>query len=83
MANNNNDPWCESQTYDLEDAVTVSEKPAARSNIRDILSLPRVPGIREQAVRINSIGTGLALEDLTEVVHIPPLEINTYYEKRC
>lgn len=35
------------------------------------MSHPRIPGIREQAVRINSIGTGLALDDLTEVVRIP------------
>lgn len=72
MANNNNFSRREPQTYDLEDAVTASEKLAARSRIREILSHPRVPGIREQAVRINSIGTKLALDDLTEVVRALP-----------
>ncbi|KAH8144761.1 uncharacterized protein LAJ45_11262 [Morchella importuna] len=61
-------------TYDLEDSVTVSSKPAARSHIREILSLPRAHGIREQAVRVNSIGTGLALDDLTEVLKAPHLD---------
>ncbi|KAF8543456.1 putative citrate lyase beta subunit [Trichophaea hybrida] len=55
-------------TYDLEDSVTLSQKLVARRQIFDILSLPRVPGIREQAVRINAVETGLALEDLTETV---------------
>jgi len=54
--------------YDLEDSVTPGKKAEARSNLRAILSRDRVPGIREQAVRINSVDSGYALDDLTEVV---------------
>ena len=39
-------------------------KPLARANIRELLQQPRAPGIREQAVRINSVSSGLAEEDL-------------------
>ncbi len=54
--------------YDLEDSVTPGKKAEARSNIRKLLDRPRVAGIREQAVRINAVESGLALDDLTEVV---------------
>ena len=54
--------------YDLEDSVTPGKKAEARSNLRDILTRDRVPNIKEQAVRINSVDTGYALDDLTEVV---------------
>lgn len=54
--------------YDLEDSVTPGKKAEARLNIRRLLDQPRVEGIREQAVRINAVETGLALDDLTEVV---------------
>jgi citrate lyase beta subunit len=54
--------------YDLEDSVTLGLKAKARTNLRKLLDQPRAHGIREQAVRINSVDTGLALEDLTEVV---------------
>ncbi|KAI5815476.1 citrate lyase subunit beta [Pyronema omphalodes] len=54
--------------YDLEDSVTQSQKPLARQQIRDILSQPRAAGIREQAVRINAVDTGLAEEDLEVVL---------------
>ena len=54
--------------YDLEDSVTPGKKAEARSNIRKLLDQPRVDGIREQAVRINAVEIGLALDDLTEVV---------------
>lgn len=60
------------QTYDLEDAVAVAEKPAARFGVRHVLSQPRALGIREQAVRINSVDTRFALDDLTEVVRVLP-----------
>lgn len=57
--------------YDLEDSVTPSKKPEARSLIRQLLQQSRPIGIKENAVRINAIQTGLALDDLTEVVRLP------------
>lgn len=56
--------------YDLEDSVSASKKPQARTNVRELLSQPKPTGIREQAVRINSVESGLALDDLNEVVRI-------------
>ncbi|KAL8693795.1 MAG: hypothetical protein Q9218_001443 [Villophora microphyllina] len=61
--------------YDLEDSVTPSKKPEARNNIRQFLQQPRSDGIRENAVRINAVQTGLALDDLTEVLKAP--NVNT------
>ncbi|PSN69787.1 beta subunit of citrate lyase [Corynespora cassiicola Philippines] len=55
-------------TYDLEDSVAPQKKPEARANLRSILSTPRPSGIKETCVRINSVDTGLALDDLTEVL---------------
>ena len=55
-------------TYDLEDSVTPSEKPKARTNIRNFLEQPRAANVNENAVRINSVDSGYALDDLTEVV---------------
>jgi len=55
-------------TYDLEDAVTHSQKSAARVQLAQFLTQPRAPSIREQAVRINAVNTKLALEDMTAVV---------------
>jgi citrate lyase subunit beta-like protein len=55
-------------TYDLEDSVAPHMKPTARSNLRSILSKQRPSGIKEMCVRINSVDTGLALDDLTEVL---------------
>lgn len=54
--------------YDLEDSVTPHKKAEARSLVRRALDLPAPSGIRERAVRINSVDSGLALADLTEVV---------------
>ena len=58
----------DSVAYDLEDSVTPTKKPEGRRNILEILNRDRVPGIREQAVRINSVGSGFALDDLTEIL---------------
>ncbi|KAK0334108.1 hypothetical protein LTR91_021634 [Friedmanniomyces endolithicus] len=58
----------DSVAYDLEDSVTPSKKPEGRRNILEILNRDRVQGIREQAVRINSVGSGFALDDLTEIL---------------
>ncbi|MCJ1242856.1 hypothetical protein MMC30_000051 [Trapelia coarctata] len=60
--------------YDLEDSVTLAQKPAARKHIRHILSQPRAPGVRENAVRINSVASGLALDDLREILPSPNLD---------
>jgi citrate lyase subunit beta-like protein len=57
--------------YDLEDSVTAGKKVEARKNIRQLFEHPRPSGILEQAVRINSVDSGLALDDLTEVVLAP------------
>lgn len=54
--------------YDLEDSVTPGKKAEARHNLKDILSRDRSSSIKEQAVRINSVDSGYALDDLTEVV---------------
>lgn len=55
-------------TYDLEDSVAPHMKSEARSNLRDILNKQRPSGIKEMCVRINSVDSGLALDDLTEVL---------------
>lgn len=56
--------------YDLEDSVTPHKKAEARSLVRRALDQPAPEGIRERAVRINSVDSGLALGDLTEVVSL-------------
>lgn len=58
-------------TYDLEDSVTPHMKAEARSLVRRAIDQAAPPGIRERAVRINSVDSGLALGDLTEVVSGP------------
>ncbi|KAL7272232.1 hypothetical protein RUND412_004960 [Rhizina undulata] len=60
--------------YDLEDSVTKSQKATARESVRHILSQPRAPGIREQAVRINSLCSKLAEADLEEVLKAPNID---------
>ena len=50
--------------------MTPGKKAEARKTLRDFLSQERAQGITEQAVRINAVETGLALDDLTEVVCI-------------
>lgn len=54
--------------YDLEDSVTIAAKPEARKALRKFLDQERALEIREQAVRINSVDSGFALDDLTEVL---------------
>ncbi|KAF2498536.1 beta subunit of citrate lyase [Lophium mytilinum] len=60
--------------YDLEDSVTPNKKEEARQNLRHLLQQPRAAGIREQAVRVNSVESGLALADLQEVLQSPNLD---------
>ncbi|CAL5874538.1 uncharacterized protein PFLUO_LOCUS8834 [Penicillium psychrofluorescens] len=59
--------------YDLEDSVTPHMKAEARSLVRRAIDQPSPLGIRERAVRINSVDSGLALGDLTEVLQSPNL----------
>ncbi|KAL2848576.1 Pyruvate/Phosphoenolpyruvate kinase-like domain-containing protein [Aspergillus pseudoustus] len=59
--------------YDLEDSVTPHKKAEARSLVRRALDEPAPAKIRERAVRINSVDSGLALADLTEVLKSPNL----------
>ncbi|KIW19552.1 hypothetical protein PV08_00124 [Exophiala spinifera] len=54
--------------YDLEDSVTPGLKAEARIAVRRALDQELPRGIKERAVRINSVGSGLALADLQEVV---------------
>jgi len=61
--------------YDLEDSVTPSQKPAARTNILTHLSsYPRPPNITELSVRINAVSSGLALQDLSTILRAPHLD---------
>lgn len=57
-------------TYDLEDSVTLSMKDKARGLVRAEIDRLKPDGLREQAVRINSVGSGLAEKDLKEIVWI-------------
>ncbi|EDN06803.1 citrate lyase subunit beta [Histoplasma mississippiense (nom. inval.)] len=54
--------------YDLEDSVSQTRKAEARTLIRNAIDQPKPSGIKERAVRINSVSSGLALADLTEMV---------------
>ncbi|KAI9727979.1 MAG: hypothetical protein M1828_005384 [Chrysothrix sp. TS-e1954] len=61
-------------TYDLEDSVTPAQKAPARAQLLAFLSRPRVPSIRETAVRVNSVDTRYALDDLTTLLKAPTLD---------
>ena len=56
--------------YDLEDSVTMDMKPNARENIRRFLDQDPAAGIKEHAVRINAVGSGLEADDLEHVVRL-------------
>jgi citrate lyase subunit beta-like protein len=61
--------------FDLEDSVAPHMKPEARHNLTALLSSKERPqGIKEMGVRINSVDTGLALDDLTQVLKGPHLD---------
>ena len=70
--------------YDLEDSVTPHMKAEARGLVRRAIDQPTPAGIRERAVRINSVDSGLALGDLTEVVSLirAPREYSKENEKK-
>ncbi len=61
-------------SYDLEDSVTLTQKPTARSHLLSFLSQPRPPHTTELSVRINAVSTGLALSDLTTILRAPHLD---------
>ncbi|KAI1279195.1 Pyruvate/Phosphoenolpyruvate kinase-like domain-containing protein [Xylaria sp. FL0933] len=63
-------------TYDLEDSVTPTAKPQARTALREHLAnLPSRPStIRELAVRINAVETSFALDDLTALAKLPQVD---------
>ena len=61
-------------TYDLEDSVTPQRKVEARANLQNFLQQPRASSIKEQAIRINAVETGLAMEDLTTVLQVPNID---------
>ena len=60
-------------TYDLEDSVTPGRKAEARSLVRRALDSEKPSGIKERAVRINAVNSGLALGDLEEILKSPNL----------
>lgn len=55
--------------YDLEDSVTPANKDTARLMVVNALHQPE-PNARERGVRINSVGSGLALVDLRRVLGV-------------
>ncbi|KAF2186913.1 beta subunit of citrate lyase [Zopfia rhizophila CBS 207.26] len=66
--------YVDTVTYDLEDSVTPGKKAEARQNIREFLRQPRPSGVKELCVRINSVDSGLALDDLQEVLKAEHLD---------
>lgn len=61
-------------SYDLEDSVTLSNKVSARQNILQFLNKSRPPHVNEISVRINDVSSGLALDDLNEVLKAKHLD---------
>lgn len=59
--------------YDLEDSVTPAQKPNARRLVKEEIDKAVPKNVRERAVRINSVGSGLALQDLQVVLQSPNL----------
>ncbi|EEP75790.1 conserved hypothetical protein [Uncinocarpus reesii 1704] len=59
--------------YDLEDSVTFSQKDEARKMVRNEIDQTKPDSIREQSVRINSVGSGLAEKDLEQMLQSPNL----------
>lgn len=56
--------------YDLEDSVTLGKKAEARANVSHFLRQSRLASVKENAVRINSVGSKLAEDDLMDLVSI-------------
>lgn len=60
--------------YDLEDSVAPDKKAEARKELVHFLNGSRPEQIREIAVRINSIDSGYALDDLTAILQATHLD---------
>lgn len=56
--------------YDLEDSVSPDMKSSSRHRLSEFLNLPRSEGVKEVAVRINSVDNGHGIDDLAEIVRI-------------
>ena len=56
--------------FDLEDSVDVSQLPAARARVREVLRARKTQGPARQQlwVRVNALSSGLLLEDLAAVM---------------
>ncbi|GAW18171.1 hypothetical protein ANO14919_076450 [Xylariales sp. No.14919] len=67
---------CDNVTYDLEDSVTPTAKPRARTALREHLAniTSRPSTIRELAVRVNAVETPFALDDLTAFAKLPQVD---------
>ncbi|KAH7235377.1 Pyruvate/Phosphoenolpyruvate kinase-like domain-containing protein [Fusarium tricinctum] len=69
MLNKSNNLVVDSVIYDLEDSVTPDSKDLARRLVADHLATIRLGrGPKEVAVRINAVDTGLAQQDISQVV---------------
>ncbi|KAI0555593.1 Pyruvate/Phosphoenolpyruvate kinase-like domain-containing protein [Xylaria curta] len=71
----------DSVIYDLEDSVTADSKPLARdmvtNHIASTAMRPLRRGPKEVSVRINAVETGLALQDLNQVITIAGDNLDT------
>ncbi|RSH78814.1 uncharacterized protein EHS24_001729 [Apiotrichum porosum] len=63
----------DSISYDLEDAVSPSAKPAARKLVAELLDSERRPK-GEVMARINAVGTGFEIDDLDTVLRTRNIE---------
>ncbi len=61
----------DSVIFDLEDAITLAEKDAARILVRNALQSLRYPGV-EITVRVNSLSTPFGKADFEEIVPLSP-----------
>jgi citrate lyase subunit beta-like protein len=69
MLNKSKNLVVDSVIYDLEDSVTPDSKDLARRLVADHLATMRLGrGPKEVAVRINAVDTGLAQQDISQVV---------------
>lgn len=59
--------------YDLEDSVIPAQKAHARKLVKEEIDRQTPSQIHERAVRINSVGSGLALADLQSILQSPNL----------
>ncbi|KAI0470309.1 Pyruvate/Phosphoenolpyruvate kinase-like domain-containing protein [Xylaria cf. heliscus] len=71
----------DSVIYDLEDSVTADSKPLARDLVANHIASdamsPLGRGPKEVSVRINAVETGLALQDLSQVIGVAGSNLDT------